>query len=60
MKKYITISYYIMLVIVTWLSIACVTFRVKHPLAQTNEFVTYWWEVITFQVVGFLNMRPNP
>jgi len=58
MKKYYT--YCVFLTLFTWLALSCVAFRMRHPSARPNEFATYWWEVITFQEVGFLNMRPNP
>jgi len=49
-----------MLAFVAWIAIGCIVFRSKHPFATKEEFVNHWWEVITFQEAGYLNMRPNP
>jgi len=51
---------YIILAFVAWIAIGCIVFRSKHPFATKEEFVNHWWEVITFQEAGYLNMRPNP
>lgn len=50
---------YIIFAFILWVAVGCIVFRGKHRMATSGEFLDYWWEVITFQEVRHLNMRPD-